>query len=75
MTQEQEDYLSGRLESQRLRALEAKKVRTFLITHPLSSAADIRKGTGIERPGKALRWLIIRGLVRCTSSGYEVIPL
>lgn len=72
---EHEDFVAGRLERHKELALQGKKIRTYLIAHPGSILADIRKGTGIEKPQEALSWLIVRGFIRNSGLGWEAKPL
>lgn len=70
-----QDRMSGRLDSQKQEALEAKAVRTFIIQHPGCNEKAIREGTGIAKPFRAIKWLLKRGLIANSFNGYEVKPL
>lgn len=69
-----EDYVAGRTENQKRIALEAKKIRTYLISRPGANTKDIREGTGIEKPGAAITLLLRGGFIRNRFDGLEVVP-
>lgn len=75
MSFSQEDWCAGRTSIQKQRALDAKKVRRYLIDHPGSTPAQIKSGTEVQHVSAALEWLRKRNFVKLTVSGPEVIPL
>jgi hypothetical protein len=75
MTFDEEDAIAGRLYSQRRAALDAKKVRSYLISNPGANTSEIRKATGVEHVSASLHWLRKRGLIKYTLTGPIVVPL
>jgi hypothetical protein len=70
-----EDFSSGRLESQKRQALDAKKVRTYIIQHPGCTQSQISKGTGVTKIEDAIEWLIMRGFIASNQGGFQAIPI
>lgn len=76
-TQEQEDWVAGRMPSQSKSALKAKIVRGFIAKNPGSVSYDIRSKIGAEYVA-SLDWLFKRNLIRSEGGlnrRYFVVPL